>query len=55
LFGIIGLHIFLVIKNGISEPPKAGRPVNPDNYETWYQNMLKEKGVPFWLMLHGGI
>ncbi len=48
LFGIIGLHIFLVIKNGISEPPKSGRPVEPKKYKSWYENMLKEKGVPFW-------
>jgi ubiquinol-cytochrome c reductase cytochrome b subunit len=48
LFGIIGLHLFLVFKNGISEPPKSGRPVEPSKYKAWYENMLKEKGVPFW-------
>ncbi len=48
LFGLIGLHLFLVIRNGISEPPKAGRRVEPKRYREWYKSMLKKKGVPFW-------
>lgn len=48
LFGLIGLHLFLVVRNGISEPPKAGRPVEPKKYLDWYKEMLKKKGVPFW-------
>jgi len=48
IFGLIGLHLWLVLRNGISEPPKARRPVNPSTYRTWYDTMLKEKGVPFW-------
>ncbi len=48
LFGLIALHLWLVIRNGISEPPKAGRPVEPKTYRQWYKSMLKEKGVPFW-------
>lgn len=47
LFIIVGYHLFLVLRNGISEPPKAGRKVNPANYKDWYKKMLKEKGVPF--------
>ncbi len=48
LFAIIGLHVFLVFKNGISDPPVAGQPVEPKTYRKWYDSMLKEKGVPFW-------
>lgn len=48
MFGLLGLHLYLVIRNGISEPPAAGRLVDPRSYRGWYQSMLKEKGVPFW-------
>ena len=48
LFGLIGLHVFLVLRNGISEPPKPGRKVNPRTYKTEYQARVKADGVPFW-------
>jgi len=48
LFGLVGFHLYLVLRNGVSEPAKVGRPVDPKTYRQWYQDMLKKVGVPFW-------
>ncbi len=46
LFGILGIHIYMVLKRGISEMPKAGVPVDPSKYDDEYHEKLKD-GVPF--------
>ncbi|MBK0381537.1 cytochrome b N-terminal domain-containing protein [Pedobacter sp. SD-b] len=48
MFILVGFHLFLVFRNGISEPPKPGRLVDPKTYRKWYQHLLAKKGVPFW-------
>ena len=48
IFGVIGLHLYMVLHAGISEPPQIGRPVDPKTYRKWYHNLLEREGVPFW-------
>jgi ubiquinol-cytochrome c reductase cytochrome b subunit len=47
LFLFVGIHVYMVLHNGISEPPEEGNPVIPDKYRDWYHNLLEKKGVPY--------
>jgi ubiquinol-cytochrome c reductase cytochrome b subunit len=40
------IHLWLVVKKGISTPPVPGRPVDPKTYDAEYEKELKG-GVPF--------
>jgi len=48
LFAFIGLHLWLVLRHGISEPPTPGQIVDVKTYKKTYHEELSRTGVPFW-------
>jgi ubiquinol-cytochrome c reductase cytochrome b subunit len=48
LFGLVALHLSLVVRHGISEPPTAGEKVDRATYRAKYKALLEKDGVPFW-------
>src|SRR5207249_2973381 len=47
IFGLLGIHLYLVVKRGISEPPVAGERVDRAGYRARYRELLA-RGIPFW-------
>ncbi len=48
IFAFVGLHVWLVLRHGISEPPQPGKPVNPKTYRREYAGLMEKTGRPFW-------
>jgi ubiquinol-cytochrome c reductase cytochrome b subunit len=47
IFAFLGFHLYLVLHNGISEPPKSGRLVDPKTYRAWYHDLVEKGGTPY--------
>jgi len=48
IFGLLGLHLYLVVHHGVSEPPVPGVVVDRRTYHQRYEELLHKIGVPFW-------
>ena len=49
IFAGVGLHLYLVLRTGVSERPGIGPAVvDPTTYRAWYRDLLAREGRPFW-------
>jgi ubiquinol-cytochrome c reductase cytochrome b subunit len=47
LLALLAVHLWLVVRQGISEPPVPGKTVDPKVYTKEYQEEMHATGVPF--------
>ncbi|HWG54411.1 MAG TPA: cytochrome b N-terminal domain-containing protein [Gemmatimonadaceae bacterium] len=48
IFLFIGIHVYLVLHNGISEPPDVRPRIEPATYRKEYRALLASRGRSFW-------
>jgi ubiquinol-cytochrome c reductase cytochrome b subunit len=48
IFGLLGVHLYLVIRHGVSEPPVPGVVIDRQTYRQKYEELMHRVGVPFW-------
>jgi ubiquinol-cytochrome c reductase cytochrome b subunit len=48
MFVLVGVHLYLVIRHGVSEMPRPGHPVRRETYRQEYQDLVHRDGIPFW-------
>ena len=48
LLALVGVHLWLVVKRGVSVPPVPGQIVDPKTYDAQYEQEVHKNGVPFW-------
>ncbi|CAN5858913.1 hypothetical protein BH23GEM3_BH23GEM3_13040 [soil metagenome] len=48
IFLTVGVHLYLVLHHGVSEPPEAGKPVDPETYKEWYDERAERGGYRYW-------
>jgi ubiquinol-cytochrome c reductase cytochrome b subunit len=48
IFSALALHLYLVIRHGVSDPPVPGQAVDKKTYRQRYEEVVHRIGVPFW-------
>ncbi|MBV9580332.1 MAG: cytochrome b N-terminal domain-containing protein [Chloroflexi bacterium] len=48
IISLLGIHLYLVIRHGVSEPPVPGVLVDRRTYRERYAALVHKVGVPFW-------
>ena len=48
IFAVVAIHLYLVLHDGISEPPVPGEKVDPKTYRARYEKLITERGQAFW-------